>query len=164
MDTYSKHINVVLKNYRVDLNADRVVIALLHQKSLGSLETVFTVLLEELSPNTKSIYPIVKNIPPNVINLEFKNDLDSMVVAVKRDFLPTPCTHHLEAIECKTLINTLLKFENFYWGILSFQFKEIPPFINNDDIIIDSMHTKLIEYRDYVALLVNNHIINFYKK
>lgn len=164
MNNYSKDINSVLNKFRVELNADRALIALFHQLNFDSNDMVFTVMLEDLSKGTNTIYPTVKNIPRNIIDLEFKNDLDSIVVGVYSPLLPYSCVKHLEAINSKAIINLLLKLNNYYWGILSFQFKEIPIFINLNGSISSDLNNQLLNYKEIIYTIVSDYINTYYGK
>ncbi len=155
-------ISTLLRLYRKQLNADRAIVALFHQTNLDCDDILFTVMLEELSEGTKSIYPIVKNIPKNIIDLEFKNDLDSIVLGIYNENLPSKCTDHLRQIEANVIINMLLKFNNYYWGILSFQFKEIPFYLKDKQEITESLKSQLLLYKESIYEIINTHVLDYY--
>lgn len=155
-------VNLLLKEYLQKLKADRALIALFHQGGIGSSDVVFTVMLEELSFNTPSVYPIVKNIPRNIIDIEFKDNLDSIVLGIYKEDLPSKCTEHLKRINVKTIINMLLKFDNYYWGILSFQFKEIPQILMSKEVIQEDLKKQLLFYKKSIHEIVDDYVKNYY--
>lgn len=156
-------LNTLLHTYLKELNADRSLVALFHQSDFESNDVVFTVMIEELSKGTKSIYPIVKNIPKNIIDLEFNSGLDSIVVVNYELGLPSKCTNHLKNIEAKTMINLLLKLNGYYWGILSFQW--VNSYLNiKEKELPKALSDQLNQYRNCIHNLLENYVSHYYKE
>lgn len=124
----------LLFSYLNTLKCDRALIAGFHKEEIKEDSIVFSILIEELSKGTKSAYPIVNNIPFSIIEMEFQDKRNQVVVAVNHPDKPELCLKHLNNIGCKCIINQLLYLNDYLWGILSFQYKEIPSYVDNNKL------------------------------
>lgn len=128
-------ITPLLKESIEILQCDRAVVAKLHSNSSNDLNyTSFSIMFEELSEGTLSIYNHVKNIPSSVLSKEFGKNNDIIVIGNKKDITQIKCLAHLDKLNVEVIINQLLYNNIDIWGVLSFQYKECPSYLLNQQL------------------------------
>jgi len=140
-------LHPLLNKALIQLHCSRIVLAKIHDISPTSPLSVFSVIFEEIQNDSiQSIKQTVINIPSSVLLLEFGNNKDKVVVAnistIKKNNLK--CLAHLKTIHSEVIVNFLLYTHNYIWGILSFQYQTIPPYIHG--LSIDQSYYTLMQY------------------
>ena len=141
----------LLKSCLIDLNCNRALVAKIQNSINLKKDKQFSVLVEYLK-DADSIKSIVKNIPYSVLELEFKEGKDKIIIASQSYDIPDACKNHLQNINAHTIVNQLLYIDDFIWGVLSFQFNSIPPFISNPETL--DIYNKIFRY--YKKSLLHN--------
>jgi hypothetical protein len=150
----------LLKKSLIELDCDRTLLAKIHPFDLHENKNVlvFSSIFEELKnyKNLGSIKEYVKNIPYNVLQLEFGDDKDFIVVANKLEVNPEEikCIDHLDKLGCEVIINQLLYSEDYVWGILSFQYKNCPYYVKGTNIE-NNWKTTIIQYKNKIQKMVS---------
>lgn len=132
---------------------DRVLIAKIHPLILNDVNNlVFSTIFEKNKPPSAPIANYVKNISVNVLDLEFEQELDRIVIANKDvSIYPEKCIAHLDKLKMNTIVNQLLYTNSYLWGIFSIQYSKNPYWLNSK---IDT------EIFKYLAKQNKNKIIN----
>lgn len=139
-----------------ELECSRVVVAKLHSSvPTNFYPDLFSVYFEALDKNTFSIKDIVVNKPISILNVEFEDDLDKISINLYKD--NDKCVKHLKNVDCILMINQLLHYNNIVWGVLSFQYKATPFYLNSDEILASYLNKmKQCKQSIYDSLKLND--------
>jgi hypothetical protein len=162
--------NLLLEKALKELNCDRILIARLHPNMntefnyegtpvcpichkihLVDPDLSFSVIFEEKKEHVFSVVDYIKNIPVSILEKEFKGDTEKIVMSCAQLVENLKCVRHLQKLDMEIIFNQLLSSNNHIWGVLSFQYTQVPNWINNEEESILFMR-KIKEYK----LLLNN--------
>ena len=138
-DTLSRDsvIQKELDDIRKSVNAERVVLGLVHNTSVYAIKyhlLKLSVLHESLKEGVPSLKKVVKDVPLGIMQSELAmyNDQGELYASIDQK-LHQDCHLHLNNINVHTLINFVLTYKSYPIGIISVQFEKEPTFKNTEN-------------------------------